>query len=88
MNSTHPIWPGTPLLWVGKFSKFSVGPAVTAEGSRSPPRALFGQFAHFLLIITERLLPRYKHDRPVICGAMFGAFGAQKGGMVTRGATF
>ena len=43
MNSTHPIWPGTWLLWVGKFSKISVGP-VTAEGSRSPPRALFGQF--------------------------------------------
>ena len=30
-------------MWVGKFSKISVGP-VTAEGSRSPPRALFGQF--------------------------------------------
>ena len=40
--------------------------------SRGSRRARNGQNAHFLLIITERLLPKYKHDHPVICGQCLG----------------
>ena len=63
----------TLVGWI--FGENSVGP-VTAEechfGLAGVAGGRNGQNAHFLLIITERLLPKYKHDHPVICGQCLG----------------
>ena len=80
MNSSHPIWPRDMTLVRWKIFENFRWPRdrrrvpFWSRGSRRGPAkwSKCSLFTFTDIKITERLLPKYKHDHPVICGQCLG----------------